>query len=187
MVSPIPEATLLERCRQRDPEALDSFVRKFEGPIYRYVVRMAGQNDAEDLTQEVFLRAIPALGNFRGEASLNTWIYKVATNVCRQHYRRQRLRKLISLGRFGEGHVDAGRESIDPFESSELRAVIKLALQKLPWPQREAVVLRDVEGLSYEEITQVVGCSVGTVKSRIYYGRTQLVKELERMGVRERR
>lgn len=181
------DATFLERCRNRDPEALDTLVRQFEKPIYRYVVRLAGEREAEDITQEVFLRAIMGLARFRGDASLHTWMYRVATNVCRDHFKRVRWQRLLfNLAEAEDREMAEWASGHDDIDCCESRILIKSALTRLSAKQREAVILRDVEGFTYAEIAGIVGCHEGTVKSRLFYARSLLAKELRRMGVREK-
>lgn len=159
-------------------------VQQFKKPIYGYVLRLIGPEDDEDVTQDVFLKAIGALPRFRGEASLETWLFRIATNACRDHLRRKRWQRLLFLRKPEDeaDPVDAAAAESDPVEESELRSAVRAALRELPARHREIIVLRDVEGFSYEEIAAILGCSAGTVKSRLFYARARLAKRLQQMG-----
>ncbi|HEX2251974.1 MAG TPA: sigma-70 family RNA polymerase sigma factor [Thermoanaerobaculia bacterium] len=174
---------LAERHRYGDGDAFAEVYRSYETPVYNLALRMAGDpEEARDLTQEVFLRVFRHLGKFRGRSSLKTWIYRVAINHCRSRLGRRRLPQSSLTGPEG----DAGRDLPDPNRGPEERAVarderrvLEEALAALPVAFREAVVLRDIEGLAYDEIAQVLGVRPGTVRSRIARGREHLRRALE--------
>jgi len=164
--------------RRGDPEAFAEVYRRHETTVYNLALRMAGDPDeAADLTQEVFLRVHRHLGKFQGRSTLKTWIFRVALNHCRSRLGR-RPRPAVSLtGAEGE----RARELPDPGRGPEELALahdearrLEAALAALPVVFREAVVLRDVQGLAYEEIAEVLGVRVGTVRSRIARGRDRL-------------
>ena len=177
------DAVLVMRCQEDDCEAFDEIVTRYKDGIYNYVWRMvSNREDAEDLAQEVFVRAFAAIKTFRREANLRTWLYKIASNLCVDRYRRAGLEKqwIIPLERQQNDSVrpiDIPDHSSDPrrsFERSELQAEVKKALLKLPEKLRSAIILFDIEGLSYEEIADAMGCPIGTVKSRIFNARMKL-------------
>ena len=177
------DAVLVMRCQEDDCEAFDEIVTRYKDGIYNYVWRMvSNREDAEDLAQEVFVRAFAAIKTFRREANLRTWLYKIASNLCVDRYRRAGLEKqwIIPLERQQNDTVrpiDIPDHSSDPrrsFERSELQAEVKKALLKLPEKLRSAIILFDIEGLSYEEIADAMGCPIGTVKSRIFNARMKL-------------
>ena len=151
---------------------------------------MNHEADACDVTQEVFLRVHRALPNFRGESSLKTWIYAITANMSRNVLRSRKARAKVQV-LVTEDHQDKGASLLEKAadmrnpgalraaESGELNLAIQKALQALPSEYREAVVLRDFEGLDYEQITQVLKTGEGTVKSRISRGRALLREALK--------
>jgi RNA polymerase sigma-70 factor (ECF subfamily) len=187
-----PDTVLIARCQRDDLAAFDEIVARYKQKIFNYIFRMVGSSDeAEDLTQEVFVKMYLALDTFRNQASLSTWLYRIAGNLCIDAHRKRARRE----GGFGGGlisldepvHSDAGGEegaarevpdtAHEPFKMlarQELDGQIQTALDRLPEKMRTVVVLHDVEGLQYEEIAQVVGCPLGTVKSRLFNARMQL-------------
>jgi RNA polymerase sigma-70 factor, ECF subfamily len=175
---------LVERHRRGDEEAFREVYARFERLVYNLALRMAGRpEDAEDLAQEVFLRIHRKLGGFRGASSLKTWVFRVALNCCRSRLRR-RVRwagKRVD----GEGLLDRVPDTAPgPEERALDRAVgrrLTAALYEVPVVYREAVVLRDIQGLSYEEIAEVVDVRIGTVRSRIARGRERLRAAVERL------
>ena len=180
------DAVLVHRCQADDAAAFDEIVALYKDGIYNYVWRMiSNREDAEDLTQEVFVRAFGAIKKFRRESNLRTWLYRIATNLCVDKYRRAGLEKqyFVPLERRQTDEdgdpvaFDLPDTTNDPqrvFEQTELQAEIQKALVRLPEKLRSALLLFDLEGMSYDEIAEAVGCPVGTVKSRIFNARVQL-------------
>lgn len=185
------DAALIARCKRNDLTAFDEIVERYQHKIYRYVKRLVdNETDAEDITQEVFLKALNSLHGFREESTLQTWLFRIATNLCRDTIRRrQRERGWLPLWR----HRDA--ESVDEEESvldlpdtqneperlllqQELSTVLHRAIDSLPEAMRQTLVLHDLESLSYEEVAQVLGVPVGTVKSRLFHARARLREAL---------
>jgi RNA polymerase sigma-70 factor (ECF subfamily) len=168
------ESDLIERFKQGDPSAFEALVRKHQDRIYnicRYMLQ--DPQIAQDAAQDVFLKAYRALKDFRPDASLYSWIYRIAINTCLD-YRRKSRREEFS-GEPLTGDLPSGEYSPHQlYESGEIRYSIQQALQKLPEKLRAAIVLREIEGLSYEEIAEVLHTSAGTVKSRISRAREQL-------------
>jgi RNA polymerase sigma-70 factor (ECF subfamily) len=175
---PDPDIDLVARHRAGDGRAFDEVYVRYSSMVYGLALRLsANPQEAEDLTQEVFLRIYRHLGGFRGGSSLKTWVYRVALNQCRSRYARFRP---ATQGLFEEG-VEEAPQLRDPARGPEETALsndtarrVALALARLPLVFREAVVLRDLEGLAYEEIADATGVRVGTVRSRIARGREQL-------------
>jgi RNA polymerase sigma-70 factor (ECF subfamily) len=188
------DASLIARCQKADIAAFNEIVGRYKGKIYNYLYRMTGNaDDAEDLTQEVFVRMYTNIGSFRAEASLSTWLFRIAGNLCVDAFRRGKKERgvvhsldapLAGSDDDGDG-VAATRDVPDwthepdtLFRRKELGTHIQTALQKLPPKLRSAVVLHDVEGLAYEEIAQAEGIPLGTVKSRIFNARVALREHL---------
>lgn len=168
------ESELVELHCHGDPQAFEEIYQRYAGMVYNLTWRLCGDGDAaSDLTQEVFLRVFRHLGKFRGRSSLKTWIYRVAVNHCRSRLGRRRGREL-PLPEGGGAMADPGRSPEDRAMARETGRLVADALQKLPRRFRAAVLLRDLEGLTYEEIAVVLGVRLGTVRSRIARGREQL-------------
>jgi len=183
------DASLIERCRDNDAAAFNEIVAKYKNKVYSYVCRMVGPgDDAEDLTQETFVRAYVNMKSFQSRSSLNTWLYRIATNICIDFSRKNsRVRahaaSLTYESEDGEGEVerDIPDFRFDPQSmllNKELGAKLDLALKSLPEKLRVVVVLHDIQGLQYEEIAAVVECPLGTVKSRLFNARASLREKL---------
>jgi RNA polymerase sigma-70 factor, ECF subfamily len=163
----------------------DSLVWRYKNQIYSYIARVVGAGpEAEDLTQDVFVRAFHSLGRYRGDAAPDTWLYRIATNIIiDRHRKRGRRGETVSLDDENETVAelpDLGRagQPLEMVASAELQREVRAALDSLPVKLRTCVVLFDLEGLTYEEIAAAVGCPVGTVKSRIFNGRAKLRERL---------
>lgn len=177
------EQQLLERLRAGDEEAYEVLVARFEQPVYNLVCRLLNDpSDAVDVVQEVFLKIFRSVGSFRGQSTLKTWIYRIAVNEAYNHRRwfsRHRLQEVgletdRERGSYQDRLSDQGISPFDQVLDQETHVVIEEALQHLNPKYRTAVVLRDIEDLSYEEIGEILGISLGTVKSRIVRGREAL-------------
>jgi RNA polymerase sigma-70 factor (ECF subfamily) len=181
----------IDRCSVEDSRRFDEIVQQHKNRIYHYICRMTHDSpDAEDLTQEVFIKAYQSLATFRQEAAVDTWLYRIATNLVIDRFRRRKRGPLAWLAWGGgdeEGDPlaelpdpDRGSDPADVAELTELQAEVHGAIATLPPKLRSAVILHDMEGLSYEEVAAVVGCPIGTVKSRLFNGRTLLRRKLAR-------
>lgn len=180
----------IERLRNGEPEAFDNLVTRYSGDVYAVLFRITeNAEDAADLTQETFLSALKAIKNFRGDSELKTWLIRIAINHSRNRFRwwkRRRRSETISLdATIGESDSNVGESISGNTESAEdtvLRHEREVALRKalleLPEHYREAIVLCDIEGLSYDEIATALDINIGTVKSRIARGRDELRKRL---------
>lgn len=181
------DAALVARCKENDLSAFEEIVQRYQHKIYGYVKRLVGnETDAEDITQEVFLKALHSLRSFREESSLQTWLFRIATNLCRDmHRRRQREKGWLPLWRHTDGEDSDGEECTieipdtyhDPQKlllQEELSGLLKQAIDHLPIAMREVLVLHDIESLSYEEIAQALDIPLGTVKSRLFHARARL-------------
>lgn len=183
----------LERLKAGDAWAFQRLVAERSGDIYALLFRLTEDaEEARDLTQETFLQAFRYVANFRGDADLRTWLYRIAVNQARNRWRwwkRRRRERTVSLdapaSEGGETPLAErlrGRDGDDPEQNTLAREREKLllgALRSISRPYREVVVLRDIEGLSYEEVAAALELSVGTVKSRLSRGRAELRRRLE--------
>lgn len=175
---------LVERHRQGDARAFDEVHSRFFEMVYNLALRMSNEpEEAADLSQEIFLRVFRHLGGFAGRSSLKTWIYRIALNHCRGRLAGRHRWSFLRL--FEEGEVtseplpDLSRGPAELAEAAEDGLRIEEGLRHLPVEFREAVVLRDLEELSYEEIAEILGIRIGTVRSRIARGRDRLRTWLE--------
>jgi RNA polymerase sigma-70 factor, ECF subfamily len=182
------EAELVTELQAGSETAFDWLVTHYHGPVYNLILSMLGDgSDAADGTQEVFLKAFRGIRSFRQGSSLKTWLYRIAIREALNHKRwfKRHLQKNVSIDTEPEvGHSsieieDLAATPFEQFAAHEIQAAVQDALQHVPEVFRSAVILRDLEGLSYEEIAEVLDCSVGTVKSRILRGRRALKELLE--------
>lgn len=178
------DAVLVRRCQEDDFKAFDEIVARYKDGVYNYIWRMiSDRDDVEDLAQEVFVRAFSSIKRFRQESNLRTWLFRIASNICIDKYRRSGTEKLLRVPFERETDSDSWEpievadSSQDPsriLDESELRSEIDSALLTLPEKLRSVIVLYDIEGLSYEEIAETLDCPLGTVKSRLFKARLQL-------------
>src|SRR6201996_237282 len=182
------ETRLVTELQAGSETAFDWLVTHYHGPVYNLILSMLGDvADAADGTQEVFLKAFRGIRSFRRGSSLKTWLYRIAIREALNHKRwfKRHLQKNVSIdAEPEEGHAaieieDLAATPFEQFAAHEIQAAVQSALQEIPEVFRSAVILRDLEGLSYEEIAEVLECSVGTVKSRILRGRRALKDLLE--------
>jgi len=175
---------LIARFKQGDISAFEDIVHRYQDRIYnlcRYMLQ--GPRDAQDAAQDAFIKAYNGLRGFKPESSLYTWLYRIAVNTCHD-YRRKSQREALRLAPLPENLPSDAPFPEQLYAAAEIRGRIQLALQKLPEKLRAAVVLREIEALSYEEIAAVLQTSVGTVKSRLSRAREQLRKLLQKnMGL----
>jgi RNA polymerase sigma-70 factor (ECF subfamily) len=190
---PSAEEQFLERLRAGEATAFNRLVEERHGDIYALLYRLTEDaEDARDLTQETFLQAFRNIANFRGDADLRTWLYRIAVNQARNRWRwwkRRRRDRTFSLdapaGAGSDAPLSAGLPSetaADPERQAlarERERALHAALRSLARPYREVIVLRDIEGLSYEEVALALSLNVGTVKSRLSRGRNELRRRLE--------
>jgi RNA polymerase sigma-70 factor (ECF subfamily) len=190
---PSAEEQFLEKLRAGDALSFNRLVEERHGDIYALLYRLTEDpEEARDLTQETFLQAFRHLASFRGDADLRTWLYRIAVNQARNRWRwwkRRRRDRTVSLDAPVSEGIDsplsaglAGDEGLDPERQAlarEREAALHAALKSLSRPYREVIVLRDIEGLSYEEVASTLDLNVGTVKSRLNRGRAELRRRLE--------
>ena len=184
------EAALIERCVAGDEGACADLVAAHQRTVFNLAFHLLGDRDeALDLSQEVFLRVFRTLSRFRGQSALRTWIYRIVVNQARNRqpwWRRRRRTDLVSLDDHLKrcGEIEATSEVLPDrlLASKETAARIWAAMERLPFDQRTALVLREVDGLRYEEIAFSLDVAVGTVKSRLTRARQALREEL--LGIR---
>jgi RNA polymerase sigma-70 factor (ECF subfamily) len=182
------EAELVTELQAGSETAFDWLVTHYHGPVYNLILGMLGDTaDAADAAQEVFLKAFKGIRQFRQGSSLKTWLYRIAIREALNHRRwfKRHLQKNVSIDaqpEEGFAQIDVADLSATPFDrlaAQEIQIAVQVALQQVPEVFRSAVILRDLEGLSYEEVAEVLEVSVGTVKSRILRGRRALKEILE--------
>ncbi|MCB9357093.1 MAG: sigma-70 family RNA polymerase sigma factor [Calditrichaeota bacterium] len=176
---------LIAEFQQENLAAFDEIVRRYRDPLYNFVVRLLGDTlFSEDVVQETFVRVYRNKHRYHQVAKFSTWIYTIASNLAKTELRRRKVRNFFSISSKGnderdydivDQHTDVERE-VDGRVRTEL---ILRAIEKLPYHFREAVLLRDVQDLSYEEISEVLKVPLGTVKSRVNRGRTRLQEALK--------
>ncbi|MDR1569053.1 MAG: sigma-70 family RNA polymerase sigma factor [Oscillospiraceae bacterium] len=173
---------LIKRAQSGDTDAYEQLVLPLEQKVYSLCYRITNnREDAFDCAQEVMLRAYRSLGEYRFQASFSTWLYRIATNVCVDMIRKRRVRPFVSLESMIEKGVPLSDRSSNPhvaLESHDLSRTLHECIAELPIDMRTAVILRDVQGLSYDEISQILRLNLGTVKSRISRARERLRKLL---------
>lgn len=180
------EASLIQRCVARDEDACAELVNEHQRMVYQLSLNLLNDhNEALDLSQEVFLRVFRTLHGFRGQSSLRTWIYRIVVNQARNRqrwWRRRHRAEQVSLDEHIQNHGELpGTASSSPDRLLHQKLVaerLRTALDRLPFDQKTALVLREIDGLSYEEIGFSLGVAVGTVKSRLARARESLRAQL---------
>jgi RNA polymerase sigma-70 factor, ECF subfamily len=188
-----PESRLIERLVARDERAFNELVRAYERRVLTLVLRMLGNAaEAEDIAQEVFVQVFKAIGTFRGEAKLSTWIYRIAINLCKNRVKYLKVRRTSEQDELGEveergalggerrANVGGMARPDEMMSGKQVEHIVQTAILEIEPTFRECLVLRDVEELSYEQIEEITGLPIGTVKSRIHRARTQLREAVER-------
>jgi len=182
---------LLRRARSGDARAFDEFIRRASPRVFAWMCRAVGPESAEDLTQEIFLKAFRGLSRYRGDAPARAWLAAIAHNAVKNQYRfLGRFRRLFQASPEPEAFADPADPRPDPEGSvgeGERRARVAAALERLPEAFRMPVVLRDLDGWSYEEIAAALRLPLGTVKSRIARARGQLRVLLAPLVAKEHR
>lgn len=181
------DQVLVERVQKGDKRAFDLLVLKYQHRIAALVSRfISDSHEVQDVTQEAFIKAYRALGNFRGESQFYTWLYRIAINTAKNYLVARKRRPPgvdveIEDAVFYEGGHSL-RDNASPernIMSEQLMTAVNHAIKQLPEDLRAALTLREYDGLSYEEIAEVMGCPVGTVRSRIFRAREAVDKEIE--------
>ncbi|MGC8842916.1 MAG: sigma-70 family RNA polymerase sigma factor [bacterium] len=177
---------LVQRSKNGDKEAFDALVQRYRLPLFRFVYHcIHKQEDAEDITQESFVKAYLSLSQLKNNSLFKTWLFRIALNLIRDNKRNEKKKPTISLDSYieeegkdpvAEAEYEDGYEEEAESEDNELLARLRMEISALPMELREVIILRDLQGFSYEEIAKMVGCPVGTVKSRLFYAR-QILRE----------
>jgi len=182
---------LVARSIRGDSESFNQLILRWERPIYALAYRTIGrEEDARDVCQETFLRAFRALPGFRGQSKFSSWLYRIALNLCRDWIRRERRAQVVQAP---EGvdlvELAAAREPSEPIEDlvarQDLSRAVERIMARLPEEQRTAIILKEFHGMTFQEIADLTGCPLSTVKTRLYQGLSVLRRELNKseMGI----
>lgn len=183
----LPETELIERCQKGDREAFNELVEQYQSHVINIAYGMlSDREDAYDAAQETFVKIYRNIGGFKGKSSLSTWIYRIVANVCNDMLRkRQRSAVVVSMSGTVSDEDDREMDITDnaptPEEMAELneeQRAVRIAISELSAEHREIITLSDIEQLSYEEISEILKCPIGTVKSRLNRARSALKKKL---------
>ena len=177
----IPDADLVRRCQAGDRASFDPLVLRHQDRIYNALLRFTGDRDrAGDIAQKAFLNAFLKIRDFQGDAAFGTWLYRIAFNLAVSEFRGRPRERRLAFGEEEDGGMPEpagnGPAPGDRLATAETQRAVQEAIRGLDEEFREAVVLRDIEGLSYEEIASVLGIAIGTVRSRLHRAR-ELLKE----------
>ena len=179
---------LVEKAQKGDKQAFGILVEKYHKKLYRLLSRMVrDQSEIEDIVQDSFIKAYRAINNFRGDSAFYTWLYRIGVNTAKNH--------LMALGRRPKAMNDVELEEIENFEEAgdlrsyetpesvmmtkEIAATVNETIEHLPEELRSAITLREMDGLSYEEIAEIMDCPIGTVRSRIFRARESISEKLK--------
>lgn len=181
------ERLLVKRSKSGDVEAFEQLIFDYQKKAYNIALRIMGnQEDAKDMCQEAFIRIFKSIEGFKEQSSFSTWMYRIITNVCLDEIRKKKKNDAVSMDNTfetqeGELHFELSSDEDTPEEAyirAEKKQAILKAINELNEEYKTAIVLRDVQGFSYEEIAGILCCSIGTVKSRINRGRNILKDKL---------
>src|SRR5687768_12907079 len=179
---------LVAKSQGGDLDSFNQLVVRWERPIYALAYRTIGrEEDARDVCQETFLRAFRALPAFRGQAKFSSWLYRIALNLCRDWQRRERRAPVVQAPegvdlRDLAAAAEPSETIEDLVERKDLSRVVETLMARLPDEQRTAIILKEYHGLTFQEIADLVGCPLSTVKTRLYQGLSVLRRELARAG-----
>ncbi len=185
----LTDEELVASFQRGDAAAFDELVSRWDRKIHGAIYRVVGADeDTRDLCQEAFLKAYRGLGTFKQEARFSSWLYQIAINVCRDRLRRRRGKVAVSLDELEdarEGRLRAGSPSpLELVEARDLRHLVAAAMATLSAEEREVVILKEYQDLTFPEIAEALEVPLSTVKTRLYRGLAQLRHRLERQGVR---
>jgi len=176
------ETEMISRCQQGDQEALKEIFDKYHKKVYSIAYGVVRQREeALDIVQDVFIKLFRSIKNFKGKSHFYTYLYRMVMNTAIDHKRKAGKQFMPSLDEEGSfqpsDDVEKGPEKV--LLQKELEERVKLAMDKLPAEQKAALIFRDVEGFSYQEMAEAMGCSIGTVMSRLHYGRKRMQESLK--------
>jgi RNA polymerase sigma-70 factor (ECF subfamily) len=176
------ETEMISRCQQGDQEALKEIFDKYHNKVYSIAYGVVRQREeALDVVQDVFIKLFRSIKNFKGRSNFYTYLYRMVMNTAIDHKRKTGKQFMSSLDVEGSfepsDEPEKGPEKV--LLQKELEERVKLAMDKLPAEQKAALIFRDVEGLSYQEMAEAMGCSIGTVMSRLHYGRKRMQESLK--------
>lgn len=180
---------LVEKIKKGDIDAYEEIIKKYENKVCGIIYHMIkNQNDVEDLAQEVFIKVYKNLSKFKGDSSLYTWIYKITVNLCLDEVKKRK--NIIYLdeklevedGELERELPSSDKTQVELYEEKELKEKLHKCIGKLPEKQRVMIVLRDIKGFSYEEISEITSVKLGTVKSQISRARLKLKELLDKEG-----
>jgi RNA polymerase sigma-70 factor (ECF subfamily) len=181
--TPADEAALLDAIRREAPGSREALYHRYKRRVFALAVRIVGAMDAEEVTQEAFIRIFRGLGKFRGDSALGTWIYRLAVNAALSHRSRRRPDLPEASPESEAENLVAETRPYEGGGDSVLRARLQKALWRLPMGYRTVIVLHDVEGLEHEEVASILGCHVGTSKSQLHKARAKLREILSAEGI----
>jgi len=179
------DSLYIERFLGGEVEGFEMLVRKYQDRVLNIVYSLLGQDrESEDIAQEVFLKVYHNIGSFRQRSQFSTWLYRIVVNTAYDFLRKRK--NFVSDGTVAEETLATDDGPADTLLKKEREAMLEQALANIPLKYRSALVLKDIEGLSYSQISEVLGCSIGTVESRIYRGRQFLKEYLFKLGGEKR-
>ena len=172
MVVDVDDRVLVEAAQAGDLDAFETLVRRYQAPVYRIALRLLHSSaDADDATQDSFLRAWRSLARFRGDSAVQTWLYRIVTRRCFDLLAARRPSEILD-----ESHIDAGSDPAATVEQRERLHAVTRHIGALPPDQRAALVLREFEGLSYQQVAEVLDTTVPAIKGRIHRARLTILK-----------
>jgi RNA polymerase sigma-70 factor (ECF subfamily) len=183
---PWTDEELVAKAIGGDSDSFNELIHRWERPIYALAYRQIGrEEDARDVCQETFLRAYRALNGFRGQAKFSSWLYRIALNLCRDWMRRERRTPTVQAPEDVDlMELAAARQPSEAIEDRvhrhDLTRAVERAMALLPEEQRTAIIMKEYQGLTFQEIADLLGCPLSTVKTRLYQGLTVLRRELAR-------
>jgi len=187
---PSTDEELVARSQGGDLDSFNQLVLRWERPIYALAYRVIGrEEDARDVAQETFLRAFRALKGFKGQAKFSSWLYRIALNLCRDWMRRER-RTPVAQAPEGVDIIELAGEATlsesldDRLARHQIGRVVGKAMALLPEEQRNAIILKEYHGLTFQEIAELLDCPLSTVKTRLYQGLSVLRRQLHEAGVK---
>jgi len=184
----VTDEELVARSVAGDTDSFNQLILRWERPIYALAYRQLGrEDDARDVVQDAFLRAFRALPGFKGEAKFSSWLYRITLNLCRDVMRRAKRAPFVATPEGVDvadlAPADSAAESIeDAVTRRDLGRHVARAMSRLPEEQRSAIILKEYHGLTFQEIAELQGCPLSTVKTRLYQGLIVLRRELDRRG-----